>query len=67
MPWAADFEKSRVVGGLARRAPSQAYRQEFLREANTTASKCQDAATAHLVVELKAEIERLREQAQNVE
>jgi uncharacterized protein (TIGR00255 family) len=41
--------------------------QEFLREANTTASKCQDAATAHLVVELKAEIERLREQAQNVE
>lgn len=41
--------------------------QEFLREANTTASKCQDAGTAHLVVELKAEIERLREQAQNVE
>lgn len=41
--------------------------QEFLREANTTASKCQDATTAHLVVELKAEIERLREQAQNVE
>ncbi len=41
--------------------------QEFLREANTTASKCQDANTAHLVVELKAEIERLREQAQNVE
>jgi uncharacterized protein (TIGR00255 family) len=41
--------------------------QELLREANTTASKCQDAAVAHLVVELKAEIERLREQAQNVE
>lgn len=41
--------------------------QELLREANTTASKCQDAAVAHVVVELKAEIERLREQAQNVE
>jgi uncharacterized protein (TIGR00255 family) len=41
--------------------------QEFLREANTVASKCADANTAHLVVELKAEIERLREQAQNVE
>ena len=41
--------------------------QEFLREANTAASKCADATTAHLVVELKAEIERLREQAQNVE
>ncbi len=41
--------------------------QELLREANTTASKCQDAAVAHLVVELKAEIERLREQAQNIE
>ena len=41
--------------------------QEFLREANTVASKCADATTAHLVVELKAEIERLREQAQNVE
>ena len=41
--------------------------QELLREANTTASKCQDAPTAHAVVELKAEIERIREQVQNVE
>ncbi len=41
--------------------------QELMREANTTGSKVQDAATAHVVVELKAEIERLREQAQNVE
>jgi len=41
--------------------------QELMREANTTASKCQDAAIAHLVVELKAEIERIREQAQNIE
>jgi uncharacterized protein (TIGR00255 family) len=41
--------------------------QELMREANTTASKCQDAATARSVVDLKAEIERVREQAQNVE
>jgi uncharacterized protein (TIGR00255 family) len=41
--------------------------QELMREANTTASKCQDAETARSVVELKAEIERLREQAQNIE
>lgn len=41
--------------------------QELMREANTLGSKCQDAEVAHLVVELKAEIERLREQVQNVE
>ena len=41
--------------------------QELNREANTVASKCQDAETAHLVVELKANIERLREQVQNAE
>jgi len=41
--------------------------QEFLREANTCGSKCQDAEVAHLVVDLKAEVERLREQVQNVE
>jgi uncharacterized protein (TIGR00255 family) len=41
--------------------------QEVGREANTIGSKCPDADTAHLVVELKAELERLREQVQNVE
>lgn len=41
--------------------------QEMAREANTVGSKNQDLASAHVVVELKAEIERLREQAQNVE
>lgn len=41
--------------------------QELGREANTVGSKCQDAAMSHLVVELKADIERLREQVQNVE
>ncbi len=41
--------------------------QEVGREANTVGSKIQDAQVAHLVVDLKAEIERLREQVQNVE
>jgi uncharacterized protein (TIGR00255 family) len=41
--------------------------QELNREANTVGSKCSDAETAHTVVELKSEIERIREQVQNVE
>ena len=41
--------------------------QEMNREANTTGSKGNDAAMAKLVVELKSEIEKLREQSQNVE
>lgn len=41
--------------------------QEMGREVNTTGSKSNDASIAHLVVEMKEEIERLREQVQNVE
>ena len=41
--------------------------QEMGREANTVGSKGSDAGVAHLVVDLKAELERLREQVQNVE
>lgn len=41
--------------------------QEFGREANTIGSKGNDAPVAHFIVELKTEIERLREQVQNVE
>jgi len=41
--------------------------QEVSREVNTVGAKCQDAPVAHLVVALKAEVERLREQVQNVE
>jgi uncharacterized protein (TIGR00255 family) len=41
--------------------------QEMAREANTVGAKCQDASLSHLVVSLKAEIERLREQVQNIE
>ena len=41
--------------------------QEFNRESNTIGSKCSDAALARVVVELKSEIEKIREQLQNVE
>lgn len=41
--------------------------QEFLREINTTASKISDASIAHLTVELKNEVEKIREQVQNLE
>ena len=41
--------------------------QEFNREANTTGSKCQNSDIAHTVVDLKSEIEKIREQIQNIE
>jgi uncharacterized protein (TIGR00255 family) len=41
--------------------------QEMARETNTVGAKTPDAPVAHLVVELKAEISRMREQVQNVE
>lgn len=41
--------------------------QELNREANTIGSKCQDLEITRLVVELKAEIEKIREQLQNLE
>lgn len=41
--------------------------QEFNREANTIASKANDYTLAQLVVEIKAEIEKIREQIQNIE
>ena len=41
--------------------------QEFNREANTTGSKCQNSDVAHVVVDLKSEIEKIREQIQNIE
>lgn len=41
--------------------------QEFNREANTIGSKCQSSHVAHVVVDLKSEIEKIREQIQNIE
>ena len=41
--------------------------QEINREINTIGSKANDVATAKIVVDLKAELEKMREQVQNIE
>ena len=41
--------------------------QEFNREANTIGSKCSDLEISRLVVDIKADIEKIREQVQNIE
>lgn len=41
--------------------------QELLREANTTGSKANDAAMTREVVAIKEELERIREQVENLE
>ena len=41
--------------------------QEMNREANTIGSKCTDVRLARIVVDIKAELEKIREQVQNVE
>jgi uncharacterized protein (TIGR00255 family) len=60
-----------IVGGGDGRSPVgrrlDFLLQEFGREANTIGSKSNDSPAAHAVVALKTEIERIREQVQNVE
>ena len=41
--------------------------QEMNREANTIGSKCTDVRLARIVVEIKAELQKIREQTQNIE
>ena len=41
--------------------------QEMNRETNTIGSKCQNASIARIVVEIKCELEKIREQIQNIE
>ena len=41
--------------------------QEMNREINTIGSKCQNSDTAHIVVDVKCEFEKIREQIQNIE
>lgn len=41
--------------------------QEITREINTTGSKCSDLTVTKLVVDIKSELERIREQIQNIE
>ncbi len=61
----AQFEKTLAEEALGRKLDF--ISQEFLREFNTVASKAQDAVIQALVVEGKTEIEKLKEQLQNVE
>ena len=41
--------------------------QELNREANTLSSKISDVAISQLAIDIKCEIEKIREQAQNIE
>ena len=52
-------------GGVGRKLDFLA--QEMNREANTILSKSNDKDTTELAVELKTEIEKIREQIQNIE
>ena len=65
----AQFEASLAAAepqaGVGRRL--EFLLQEMLREVNTIGSKAGDAPLAHHVVDLKTELERIREQALNVE
>ncbi len=75
---AIDEELSRLLSHIAqmqetmKQAGETGRRLDFLtqelnREVNTIGSKASDAAITRLVVEAKSEIEKLREQVQNVE
>ena len=41
--------------------------QEMIRETNTTGAKCSSASISRDVIEIKSELEKIREQAQNLE
>ena len=56
-----------MSGGEAAGKKLDFLSQEMLREINTMGSKSRSAAIRTLVVELKTELERIREQVQNVE
>jgi uncharacterized protein (TIGR00255 family) len=57
-----------ILGGEAEMGrPLDFLLQEMLREANTVGAKANDTEIAHGVVELKSEIERMKEQVQNLE
>ena len=52
-------------GGVGRKLDFIA--QEMNREANTILSKANDLETSNLAINLKTEIEKVREQIQNIE
>ena len=61
----AQFRKALAEAGSGRRL--EFLLQELGREFNTSGSKCQDAEIQTLVVDAKAELEKLREQVLNIE
>ena len=56
-----------LAGGGATGRKMDFLIQEFNREANTIGSKCSDLEISRQVVDIKAEIEKIREQVQNIE
>lgn len=62
----AQFREILAAGGAVGRKLDFLV-QELNREANTIGSKAQDAAIARIVVDIKSNIEKIREQIQNLE
>ena len=60
-------DEQRVLTEVAVFADKVAVAEEMNRESNTIGSKVQDAILAHKVVDIKSEIEKIREQVQNIE
>jgi uncharacterized protein (TIGR00255 family) len=60
------FEELMAAGGVVGRKLDFLL-QEMNREANTIGSKASNAGLSSVVVEMKAELEKIREQIQNVE
>ena len=56
-----------LTGGGAVGRKLDFLRQEMNREANTIGAKCTDVNLARIVVDIKAELEKIREQTQNIE
>ena len=63
------FDQFRTLCGSSAPAgrPLDFLCQEIFREFNTIGSKAQDVQLARVVVDIKAEIEKIREQIQNIE
>ena len=62
----AQFRAMLAEGGIVGRKIDFLI-QEMNRETNTIGSKCTDLSISHIVVDMKSEIEKLREQVQNIE
>ncbi len=62
-----EMMKSKLTAGGSIGRELDFIAQEMNREANTIGSKAQDVAIAQVVVDIKSEIEKIREQIQNIE